>query len=461
MTKYVFIKVAMSYKNSVCQLRWGYPNISLTRSEIRTCCKTPFQTVNKSDIDQYGTNLFLNTQYQKERRLEMLKGIRHSDCKQCWQLEDQGAKSLRGNTHENFVSFATQRNMFDEFPNQTLDEISESVDINNLILESHRPFMLEVSLGNTCDMKCMYCNHIYSSQWATESLKNNRISLEVYENAATKPNQEFIDLFWKWVNEEAKHSLDRIGIIGGEPLITPEFYNFLDRLLVTYEDVPKNDTIIWVVTNMNATENYFNRFMEFIPKLKDKFVLEIHISMESLGDQAEYIRNGLNWERFEKNVNKLFEIASGNEKIELSFLPSISALSIPRYKEFLQWVFSLCMKHKKPAMLKQNIVTFPNCHTPFVLDNQFADYLDPAIDWMKSVQNEMPEFRDKFGRWDIYNEFLIDLRNSIRNNNKDYSNLKKEFYRWFSDFDNLRGLDFTKTFPELKNFYEQCRIVNE
>jgi hypothetical protein len=96
-------------------------------------------------------------------------------------------------------------------------------------------------------------------------------------------------------------------------LITPEFYDFADKLLETYKDVPYNDTTIWIVTNMNSESKYFDKFIDYIPKLNEKFKLEIHISMESTHEQAEYIRNGLDWKTFDKNVNRLLS------KTELDF----------------------------------------------------------------------------------------------------------------------------------------------
>lgn len=449
----------MSYKNSICQMRWGYPNISLTRNEIRTCCKTPFQSVSENDMKEYGINLFLNTKYQKERRLEMFKGIRHNSCNQCWQIEDKGSTSLRlSNPRPDvaFENYAKHHARYDEFQSKSLEQIADTVTLESALVESHRPFMLEVSLGNTCDMKCMYCNHVYSSQWATEGLKNKTLSIQEYKNVGKKPEQEFIDLFWQWVNQEAKLSLSRIGIIGGEPLIMPEFYNFLDKLLEAYKDIPHNKTKIWIVSNMNSEPKYFERFMEYIPKLNEKFQLEIHISMESMHKQAEYIRNGLSWDTFESNVNRLFDLTKDNPRITLAFLPSITALSIPRFKNFLTWVHELCVKYKKPAMLKQNIVTWPQPHTPFILPNKFASYLDEAIDFLTSIQDSMPKFEDEFGRWQVYNEFLKNLRNSIRTGGEGKTELRGKFFTWFKDFDKLRDLNFKETFPELIEFYDLC-----
>ena len=443
--------------NSICHLRWGYPNISLTRSEIRTCCKTPFQTVTDKDIDEHNIDLFLNTPYQKDRRLEMLQGIRHSDCKSCWSIEDQGATSLRGNSTDGFIGHANHVGLFNEFAEPTLEYVSKHVNINSKILESNEPFMLEVSIGNTCDMKCMYCNHVYSSQWATESLKNGSINIETYKSVQSKPNQKFLDMFWKWVDSKAKHSLNRIGIIGGEPLISPEFYEFIDKLLEVYNDREGlTKTRIWIVTNLNSTDTQYAKFLEYIPKITKLFTLEVHVSMEAMGEQAEYIRNGLDWNRFENNVNKLFK---SDADIEIAFLPSITALSIPRFTTFLKWVYDLSINNNKPVMLKQNIVTYPGWQTPFILPNGFATYLDSAIDFMAEVSYGMPEVSDKFGTWPSYTKFLVNLRSGIQNSQPIDTVTMIQFARWFGDFDTKRNLNFVKTFPELEDFYKACKEI--
>lgn len=444
-----------SFKQSLCHLRWGYPNISLTRNELRTCCKTPFQSVNEKDMEEQGIDLFLNNRYQIERRFEMFKGIRHRDCQQCWQLEDQGANSLRGNSPQGFLDYANHHNMFAEFPDKHMNYVTRHVNLNSEILRSHKPFMLEVSLGNTCDLKCMYCNHVYSSQWATESLKNNRLPIEIYNEVSGKPNQKFIDLFWEWFNKEAKFSLERIGIIGGEPLITPDFYPFIDRLLESYQDIENDDTTIWIVTNLNTSESYFKKLMNYLPKLNEKFKLEILISMESTENQAEYIRNGLNWSKFENNVYKLCEATKDNHRVVIGFLPSVNVLSIPRYTKFLQWVYKVVQDTGKYIMLKQNTVVWPEVHTPFILTPEYAKYITEAIDWIKTVDSTMPDFDDIFGRWPAYTEFLINLRDSLSNNKPDQE-MQKRFHEWFKDFDGLRALNFEETFPELKDFYNMC-----
>jgi hypothetical protein len=34
---------------------------------------------------------------------------------------------------------------------------------------------------------------------------------------------------------------------------------------------------------------------------------------------------------------------------------------------------------------------------------------------------------------------------------------RKDFYNWFTEYDRRRGVDFVATFPEMENFYNNCK----
>ena len=38
---------------------------------------------------------------------------------------------------------------------------------------------------------------------------------------------------------------------------------------------------------------------------------------------------------------------------------------------------------------------------------------------------------------------------------------RKDFYNWFNTLDTRRGTDFLKTFPEMTNFYNRCKDLND
>jgi pyruvate-formate lyase-activating enzyme len=442
-------------ENTICRLRWDYPIVNFDRNDSRLCCRTPGQTISSDEMIKHGTDAFLNNDFQLQRRLEMLKGIKHADCKSCWKLEDNNMASPRLGSHD-FMKTMQKRGLIPDEYKDNFHKFAESVTIDSPILKSYSPDMFEISLGNLCDMKCMYCSHHYSTQWAAELIKHNEISKENYEKEFPQ-DKSYEDLFWKWFNETGKHSLKRIGIIGGEPLIMPKFYEFMDNLLEAYKELPekKKKVTIWIVTNMNNPKLYFDKFINSIPKITEFFNLEVHASMESMGKQAEYIRNGVNWDRFESNVRTLLK---GKHDIAFGFQMAISALNIPQFKDYLIWVKSLHDEYNHPIALKQNIISYPDWQSPLILTQDFAHYLYDTIDWLNTVKDDMMLVDDEYGKWTRYPNYLDGIAKGIMTTQPDYDKRKK-FYNWFTKYDSRRNLNFLETFPLHAEFWEHCKSL--
>jgi hypothetical protein len=343
-------------------------------------------------------------------------------------------------------------------PNHIKDYLAKVTTTDHRFIGSRRPYMLELSLGNTCDLKCMYCNHHYSTQWATEMIKTGDITQEQYDREFPKPAPSFEAKFWEWFDRIGNLNIHRVNIIGGEPLIIPKFYEYIDTMrdkLKSLEKIPNRiKPILCIVTNLNTPPNYFKRFMDRLPAIAEVFEVEILVSMESLETRAEYIRNGLDWNRFTSNVNALF--SRKDVKFNAGFLMTVSVLSIATTKEFIQYATELSRKHDRPIHLKQNIVNYPKWHSPMILPSSFAKYLDDAIEYMEENVSSMPDTVDFFGRYDQYIIFLKSLSETIKNNTGDYTRDKIDFHNWFTKFDEIRKLNFKKTFPEYINFWNDC-----
>ena len=190
--------------NTVCDLKWNYPIFNMDRGEFRSCCRTPSNKVTEEDLQTIGIDAFSNSDREKLGRLALIKGIRDKDCQSCWNLEDRGVKSPR-HTTERFNWFLQQKNLIPKnkpFKEEELTEYLASVEgLDHPALTSTSPYMLEISLGNTCDLKCMYCSHHYSTQWATERIKYGEITQEQYDREFPKAAPSFDAKFWEWFNE--------------------------------------------------------------------------------------------------------------------------------------------------------------------------------------------------------------------------------------------------------------------
>jgi len=454
------IPITVDPLETICDLKWNYPIFNLDRGEFRSCCRTPSRRISQQELDSTGINAFLNSEHQIQSRLDLIQGKRHEDCQSCWKLEDSGMTSPRHSKEMFGELLHKKKQLPGEFVYSDSDlraELKKITNINDPVLTSYHPYMLEISLGNTCDMKCMYCSHHYSTQWGSEKIKWGEITQAQLDKEFPKAPNGFDDKYWEWFDTVKLH-VGRLGIIGGEPLIMPEFYRFADKLIASVESVKelrKQKMSFWIVTNMNTPPNYLEKFFKYLPKLTEVFNVEILVSMESVGNRAEYIRNGVDWNRFTSNIDKL--LSRKDLDFDFGFILSLNALNITNLKEFVQFTENLYHTHGKPVALKHNIISYPDWQSPLILTPDFADYITDCVAYMGTKVDSMPVVGDVYGRWAEYMIFLQNLANSIRNNKTDNTALRSKFVEWFNTYDHRRNLNLLETFPEYTEFYNLCK----
>ena len=447
---------------TVCDLKWNYPIFNMDRGEFRSCCRTPSNKVTEESLQEFGIDAFANSPKELAERLELIQGVRTNDCKSCWNLEDSNMKSPR-HTPERFHWFMKRQGVVpstEEYSDESLVTYLKSIDtLDHPALKSKSPYMVEISLGNTCDMKCMYCSHHYSTQWATEKIKYSEITQLQYDKEFPKAPPSFDKKFWEWFNKIGRYHLQRIGIIGGEPLIMPEFYKFVEKLIDSVTDCKRTTKItFWIVTNMNTPPNYLEKLMTFFPRLTEVFDVELLVSLEAVGKKAEYIRNGLNWDRMTSNLDKI--LSRKDLKFNFGFIISMNLLSVANFKDFITFAEEIYHKYDRSVALKHNVVSFPAWQSPFLLTPDFADHIDYCIEYMKFKESEMPVIEhDFYGRWDQYIIFLENLAKSIRENSDDKTEMRKKFFRWHSTYDERRNLNMYEVFPEYEEFFNMCKSL--
>ena len=475
----------MKTNSTYCTLRWGYPIVDFGRGSIRTCCRTFEERVEPEEFEEKGSDIFLNSDYQIKMRLAHLKGYKKTlnSCTTCWRLEDGKIESPRLPEWLPYpYAFKdSDRHLVKEYTDEELSEITlvnyvtneelklKDITLDSDILRSERPFMLEILLSTYCDLKCMYCSPQFSTKWAEEALKYGDID-EGYMNWS-KPHidkEEFEESFWQWFDDSAIHSLDRIGMVGGEPMIQPNLFSFLDRMMESYKRLDiKKKPILWFVTNLNASEKIIDRFYQYLPKLCEIFHVEVHASVESFGNKAEYIRYGLNWDRFVKNTNKL---CSYNDKrnFHFGFQIANNSLSVTGLLDFIKFAKDLHDRYKRGITLKHNIVTIPEIHSPMILTGDFSKYLDEVLEYMNSFSlKRMLPVPDPLGTWESFYGWILNIRDSIKNKEGeslnwmggDIKDIRKNFYSWFKQYDERRETNFLKTFPEHTTFFETCEAL--
>jgi sulfatase maturation enzyme AslB (radical SAM superfamily) len=351
----------ISNSQTLCTQLWNHAIVDLAKKKIRACCKTPSIQLSTEIINSYGTNVFLNLQDLKNDRELMLNGGKPERCSTCWVLEEQGNFSFRS-TPDKWHQYFDQLGYTD-------------------YRVSNHPNNLDIQLDNYCDLKCIYCNEEFSSQWQSEKEKFGELKNYI---PIHKDSPEFTELFFKWF-DSIKVSLERIAFLGGEPLISPRFYEYLDRILSSYHDEFPDKLEINIITNLNTKENYFNRFIKMIETYKNKIKFNINISMESYGTHAELIRHGLNFDRFKNNLEKLASI----EGIILTNITSINLLCFPTLHKHLKLIIDLEEKYGIHFDIHGNLVTWPNHLQINLMDKDLGEcYIQQAIAILKNKNHD-------------------------------------------------------------------------
>jgi hypothetical protein len=92
--------------------------------------------------------------------------------------------------------------------------------------------------------------------------------------------------------------------------------------------------------------------------------------------------------------------------------------------------------------------------------NEFMPYMTNHLQFIKdNIDNDD---RCKFSDLE-YEKFrrVVDYMATTNYSPDKIAEGRKDFYKWFNEHDRRRDTDFLKTFPELQNFYLECKDLHE
>jgi organic radical activating enzyme len=200
-----------------------------------------------------------------------------------------------------------------------------------------RPEWIELSFSNLCNFSCLYCNSKYSSSWEKEDKKFGPWEPEIAQSPTgpVKVDKLRLDNFKKWL-EPLLPNLKKLKITGGEPLLhyeTIELLQFLNE-----HKAPRLK--LEINTNLNPPEKHWEPFVKVIGELSasDQYKrISVNPSLEAWGRQAEFIRYGLDLEKFQGNLRNLLE----QTQTHIKFHSAINALSPGSLQSFWEYVLKL------------------------------------------------------------------------------------------------------------------------
>ena len=445
-----FIPIMNELSPTFCLAKWHHTTIYLQTGETHSCYHPAPHKIPLEEIALDPSALH-NTQQKISERAAMINGEKPSGCNYCWNIEAMGSEYI-SDRHERNASIFTE---------QRLGAIKANP------LAPVNPQYIEVSFGNECNFKCGYCHPKHSSAYHKEikdhgpytMVKNHRNDIDwftVYEEDVNP----YVEAWWKWWPEVSK-TLTILRITGGEPLLQKSTWRLLDDL----EQNPLPNLELNINSNFGVKPILIDRLVEKVNKLLDMGAIKdfkIFSSIDTWGDPAEYIRTGLDLTVWEKNLD--IYLTKTNRPI--TFMITFNILSVPSFTRLLNKILEWRVKYNGTDQNKWQRIRFdtPYLKEPLQYDmlilpkDEFMPYMKQHLAFIKDNLDDRD--RTKFSELE-YEKFrrVVDYMDSTNYTAEKLKEGRRDFFNWFTEYDRRRGTDFTKTFPELENFYYDCRTV--
>lgn len=446
---------------SFCAAKWQQVTLHLHNGRTHSCHHPSPHQVPVEEI-RIDVSALHNTKHKKEQRKQMLEGVRPKECQYCWNVED-----LEGYKNGEFFSDRISKSSY-SWSAPYIDRIAgQAWD------QSVNPSYVEVNFSNLCNFKCSYCSPIYSSRWTEEveshgpyPTSNRFNDLGYYRSIKEIPihhkeHNPYVEAFWEWWPSLVK-DLKVFRITGGEPLLTDNTYKVLDYL----HENPQPELNFAVNTNGCVPDKLFDKFVIKLKALLDEGKIqsaEVYTSVDGWGQYAEYGRNGLDFEQWQRNLERLLtEIP----KLKVSIMCTTNIFSIVEFQKLLEFVYSTKVKYinehrNTPLILDTAILRFPNHQNLTILTDELKTCFDSALEYMKSKQEGKNGNDFYYGFFDFEisrMERLIEFMKTGPHpgDRIDLKTARRDFRIFVDEHDRRRGTDFLSTFPTLTNFYNLC-----
>lgn len=419
--------------SSFCAAKWYNATIWLGSGRTVSCHHPPAHQIPLSEIKKNPSALH-NTSVKKKCRDQMQNGIRPPECEYCWKIED---------IHRDNISDRVFKTMI--YSEQDIAKIASMPPQQDVNLKT-----LEIAFDRSCNFACSYCSPTYSTRWVQDIKQNGP-----YKNFLTKEGDEFktdqswsapyknpeenpyIEAFWKWW-PELSQNLQEIRITGGEPLMSQDVWKFFDF----FEKNP-SPMLFSMNSNLGSPKSLIEKLAEKSHHIQN---MDIYTSCEATHQQAEYIRDGMDFNLYLSNVEFLLK----NAKLRsMHFMMTINSLCLYSLTDFMEVVMELKSRYGSACgHMTFNILRHPGFMSPLALPDDLRSERHHHLKiWFE--KNKDSEYlseieRDSFQRLMDYLEVVKMPYSQFQEKER----LWKDMKSFYIQYDKRRKKDILQTFPK-------------
>jgi organic radical activating enzyme len=234
------------------------------------------------------------------------------------------------------------------YPIEALDEAFNTAPDSDVNLRT-----LEIAFDRTCQFACSYCNPAFSTTWVND-IRNNgpynnlvsdgrnhfthtHDSAQLFKITESNP---YIDAFFAWWEIRSTSYPTELRITGGEPLMSAHTWRLIDWFK---DNKGRSSTRLAINSNL-GTDVDIDRLLASTAGNGNRL---IHKSNEAISTQAEYIRDGLVWDDWANNVERLLD--SGQFR-GIHVMATINALCLSTLDQLLECIMNWKLEYGKDAV---------------------------------------------------------------------------------------------------------------
>lgn len=179
---------------------------------------------------------------------------------------------------------------------------------------------LELCLSNKCNFACIMCNSHFSQRLYERDKKLYELGVD---NRGQISNSKFVTSPYK-IDDIDLAELNTLRLLGGEPFIEKSFLN-------VFKTLKEKNVIQNITLTVNTNNSIFpdDKWLSYLEMFKE---IKVVLSLDSVGAHGEFIRKGLNFEKFKRNKKQWAQISN------VSFNSVIYNLSILGLHKLIEYV---------------------------------------------------------------------------------------------------------------------------
>ncbi len=358
---------------SLCMAPWVHTYLS-PQTERRMCCasREPAQNFEQYIDTAAGTGRYIpitldehwNSPHMMSVRSRMMSGETLPECEVC---------------NDRLLNTDVYRTYFWQLFKHKYPDIWETTDTAGRT--TMQPVSWDYRFSNLCNFKCRMCGDMLSSSWETEQRQHNMTDWSNPKNAWMKPEvRQEISAFQdsqieaEFASAVEQHRVEEVYWAGGEPLMYEQHWRYMKRI-VELGDGPR----VYARYNTNLSRVDYrgvNLYRDILSGLRD---WQICASLDGTGKIGEYIRTGLEYDRWLDNFGQAVAIQRHRRQVRIDFTLTLPGMfEVTRIRQLAQ-TFGVDILAKVIFAFSPDIVMSPLALPRSLLD-PWIDELVPEVD---------------------------------------------------------------------------------